>query len=131
MLCLLDTNAVTLAIGQGRNDVRAQYQAMLLEHTPAISVVVEAELRFGLARRPLKQALRHLIEEWLDSTVILPWESNAAAEYARLRTYLEQAGTPLHELDMMIAAHALALDAMLVTRDQAFRHVPMLRLEHW
>ena len=51
--------------------------------------------------------------------------------YAQLRAHMESAGTPLSPNDMLIAAHALALDAILVSADGAFARVPGLGLENW
>lgn len=61
----------------------------------------------------------------------MPWNSEAALSYAHLRSTLEHEGTPMGNLDMMIAAHAIALQAVLVTHDAMFRHVKLLRTEDW
>jgi len=53
----------------------------------------------------------------------LPWDSNAARRYAGVRAAPEIAGTPMGNLDMMIAAHALAEEAVLVTNDRSFRQI--------
>jgi len=52
----------------------------------------------------------------------LPWDSNAARRYADLRAALEIGGAPMGNLDMMIAAHALAAEAILVTSDRSFAY---------
>lgn len=62
---------------------------------------------------------------------ILPWDSNAAEHYASLRSALEDAGVRMGNLDMMIAAHALAGQAILVTHDRVFHRVKHLRIEDW
>jgi tRNA(fMet)-specific endonuclease VapC len=61
----------------------------------------------------------------------LPWDSNAARRYADVRATLEIAGTPMGNLDMMIAAHALAEEAVLVTNDRSFRRLKELKIEDW
>ena len=60
----------------------------------------------------------NLIENFFLRVTVLPWNSEAAQEYGRLRAGLEREGQPLGNLDVMIAAHALALDATLVTFDR-------------
>ncbi len=96
-----------------------------------VSVVTEAELRFGVARKGAAAHLKLAVEEFLLRVEILPWDSPAAQHYAALRSALEDSGTPMGNLDLMIAAHALAIGATLVTHDRVFRHVKHLKLEDW
>ena len=86
-----------------------------------ISVVTEAELRYGLARVPGATRLEALVEKFFLLVKILPWDSAAAAQYGALRAILERKGAPMGNLDMMIGAHALALSAILVTNDPRIR----------
>jgi len=62
---------------------------------------------------------------------ILPWDSDAARRYGLLRATLEGEGQPMGNLDVMIAAHALAVGAVLVTNDQAFARIKKLKVEDW
>ena len=71
------------------------------------------------------------VEEFLLRVNSLPWDSGAARRYAEVRGVLERSGTPMGNLDMMIAAHALATDATLVTSDGVFRRVKHLEIENW
>ena len=60
------------------------------------------------------------------------WEHPADLAYAKIRCALEQAGTPISANDLLIAAHALALDSTLVTaNEREFRRVPGLKVENW
>ena len=61
----------------------------------------------------------------------MPWTSSVAAVYGRLRADLESVGTVVGALDLMIAAHSVALDCTLVTNDAGFRKIPALRIEDW
>jgi len=97
----------------------------------AISAVTEAELRFGVARRPGATRLQTAIEEFLLRVEALPWGSDAARQYAHVRAALERDGEPMGSLDLMIAAHALAAQAVLVTNDSAFRRIKHLKIEDW
>jgi len=94
-----------------------------------VSVVTEAALRFGAERRPAATRLRAAIEEFLAPLQVLAWDSSAALEYAKLRAVLERSGTPLGSMDLMVAAHALSLDTVLVRNDRVFRHVKDLTTE--
>jgi len=63
---------------------------------------------------------------------VLDWDRRTASAYAELRADCEKRGVALTPFDMMIAAHATAFDAILVTRDQAFGHVKAsLRIDDW
>ena len=96
-----------------------------------ISVVTEAELRFGVARLPQAAKLGIAVEEFLLRVEVLPWGSEAAQHYARIRALLEREGEPMGNLDLLIAAQALAMDVILVTNDRVFRRVKGLRIEDW
>jgi tRNA(fMet)-specific endonuclease VapC len=96
-----------------------------------ISVVTEAELRFGVARFPEATQLKTVVEEFLLRVESLPWTSAAARHYARIRATLEREGEPMGNLDMMIAAQAMAAEAVLVTHDRVFRRVKGLRSVDW
>jgi tRNA(fMet)-specific endonuclease VapC len=127
---LLDTNMASHVIKGNVPHVRE-----VLRRTPmsevGISVVTEAELRFGVARKPQAGSLQLAVEEFLLRVEIMAWDSVAARFYAALRSSLEDSGTPMGSLDMMIAAHALALGATLVSHDRVFHRVKRLKLEDW
>jgi tRNA(fMet)-specific endonuclease VapC len=95
------------------------------------SIIVVAEARFGLVKnRAFKTA--HRLEQLLTTIDVAPFETPADSIYADLRVQLERAGTPIGGNDMLIAAHALALDATLVTaNEREFRRVPHLEVENW
>lgn len=96
-----------------------------------ISVITEAELRFGVARRPEAATLKVAVEEFLLRVEALPWTSDAARHYAEIRAVLERSGEPMGNLDMMIAAAALAAEVVLVTHDRVFRRLKRLKTEDW
>lgn len=96
-----------------------------------MSVVTSAELRFGIERVGSVRLLRQF-EMLLDVFAILPFAVPSDEAYARIRTDLERAGTPIGANDLLIAAHALALDLTLVTANiREFSRVPNLRVENW
>jgi tRNA(fMet)-specific endonuclease VapC len=127
---LLDTNTASYVIKGNIPRVRRRLLEVPMAQL-AISVVTEAELRFGAARKPEAVRLKTAVEEFLLRVEALPWDSKAARHHADLRAALERDGTPMGNLDMMIAAHALALEAILVTHDQVFRRLGKLKLEDW
>ncbi len=127
---LLDTNTASYIVRVNPAVTLDHLDRVSIEQT-AISTVTEAELLFGLERRPQAKQLRALIEAFLARVTILPWDSNAARRYSHLRTELEASGKPLGALDTMIAAQALAEELVLASSDYAFRRVPRLKLEDW
>jgi tRNA(fMet)-specific endonuclease VapC len=127
---LLDTNIASYAIKGNFPQVRKQLLEVPMSEV-GISAVTEAELRFGAARKAASPHLTLAVEEFLLRVEILPWDSEAAKHYTTLRTTLEDSGAPMGNLDMMIAAHALAAEAMLVTHDRVFHRVKQLRIEDW
>jgi tRNA(fMet)-specific endonuclease VapC len=64
-------------------------------------------------------------------TLCLSWSSEAASRYGELRAGMERSGQNLSALDMLIAAHALSIEAVLVTSDRAFVRTPGLAVEDW
>jgi tRNA(fMet)-specific endonuclease VapC len=129
---LLDTNTVSY-IAKGKSPAaRARLQALGDDETVCISSITEAELRYGLAKRPEARQLRKSIEGLLFRLRILAWGSKEAAAYGELRARLEGAGITLSQLDLQISAHALAIGAVLVTNDKAFLQVNFLdKMENW
>lgn len=94
------------------------------------SVVVQCELLFGIRRRTHPRWQTHY-ERVLESVDVLPLEPDVCIHYAALRTLLGSAGAPIGPNDALIAAHALAANATLVSADAEFLRVPGLRVENW
>ena len=96
-----------------------------------VTVITETELRFGVARKPEAARLKIAVEEFLLRVEVLPWDSEAAKTYALIRTAVARDGKPMGNLDMMIAAQALAEGVVLVTHDRVFRRVKGLKNVDW
>ncbi len=126
---LLDTNTASYVIKGNFPRVRKRLLKVPMAEV-GISIVTEAELRFGVARRP-EATLKRVVEEFLLRVEVLAWDSAAAQHYARIRAELEKDGESMGNLDLMIAAQAVAADAVLVTHDHVFRRVKALKLEDW
>ena len=127
---LLDTNTASYVIKGNIPRIRERLLKVPMAQL-AISAVTEAELLFGAARKPEAVRLKVAVGEFLLRVEALPWDSKAARLYADVRATLERHGKPMGNLDMMIAAHALAVEAILVTNDRAFRRLGNLKLEDW
>jgi tRNA(fMet)-specific endonuclease VapC len=127
---LLDTNTASYIIKGNVPRVRERLLRVPMSQV-LISAVTEAELLFGAARKRDAVRLKTAIDEFLLRVDSLPWDSNAAKHYADVRAALEIAGTPMGNLDMMIGAHALAAEAVLVTNDRSFHRLKHLKIEDW
>ena len=101
------------------------------EQQVCTSIIVIAELKYGIAKSGSRRFAGQLAAI-LGGIDVLSFETPADAAYADLRTTLERAGRPIGANDMLIAAHALALDLTLVTaNEREFSRVPGLRIENW
>jgi tRNA(fMet)-specific endonuclease VapC len=127
---LLDTNIASYVIKGNVPNVRERLVNVPMSEV-GISAITEAELRFGVAKKPEAARLGIAVEEFLLRVETLAWDSKAAKSYAKLRMDIERAGEPMGNLDMMIAAHVLAAEAVLVTHDRVFHRVKQLKIEDW
>jgi tRNA(fMet)-specific endonuclease VapC len=126
---LLDTNIVSHFI---KNSDRVYKKIISLPmSTLGISAITEGELLFGLAKKPEATQLKMLVHEFLIRIDVLPWDSAVAESYGKLRADMQKKGHVLGNLDMLIAAHALALKLTLITNDRAFTQVAGLNIEDW
>jgi tRNA(fMet)-specific endonuclease VapC len=125
---LLDTNTVSyLFRSQGKV---AERLAAVPVGSVSISAITEAELRYGLARRP-SEKLAKAVDEFLLRVVVLPWTSSTAKSYGKLRAVLEKDGLTVALHDLLIAAHAHQVGATLVSHDHVFTHFPGLDAVDW
>ena len=127
---LLDTNTISHLIRSPQGPV-AERIAAVGEGNVLTSVIVACELRYGAAKRGSRRLTRQ-VEAVLGALTIRSLESDVERVYAAIRVALEKKGTPIGAHDMLIAAHARALDAVCVTDNVAeFKRVPALRVENW
>lgn len=126
---LLDTNTVSHLIK--RHPVAVQRLLDVPTRSVCISAITAGELAFGLAKRPEAIALHAAVSEFLRRVAVLPWDEAVARTYGTLRAKLYRQGTPLSALDLQIAAHALHVNAVLVTSDKALLNIDSLRVVDW
>ena len=130
---MLDTNILSDMMRNPRGPANLALQQRLAGQPDlqvAASVVVDCEICFGLQRKGSAK-LDKAYADLLQVVEIVPLEPSVAPHYARIRNHLAQQGQPIGPNDTLIAAHALALDAILVTADAEFERVPGLRIENW
>jgi tRNA(fMet)-specific endonuclease VapC len=130
---VLDTNAVS-ALMKGSAAVVERLAATKPAEV-AIPQPVLAEIAFGIERLPRSKRRAALQTRFDLLCVEIPraeWTDVVSQMYGRVKATLERRGTRIEDFDAAIAAHALAVDATLVTanRDHMTR-VPGLRIEDW
>ena len=127
---LLDTSVLSHLVREPQGTV-AERIAEVGEANVFTSVIVACELRYGAAKRGSRRLVRQ-VEAILRAMTIKPLQSDVEPIYASIRVALERKGTPIGAHDMLIAAHARAIDAVCVTDNVAeFRRVPALKIENW
>ncbi len=127
---LLDTNVLSDLVRHPHGVITKRI-SLEGEDNVCTSIIVASELRFGARKRGSEQLTRQL-DLILSAIQVLPFEVPADHRYAKIRTYLEERGTPIGPNDMLIAAQALALDCTLVTRNvREFSRVPGLKVDDW
>jgi tRNA(fMet)-specific endonuclease VapC len=132
MTYLIDTNTVSYIVKGRSSAARSRLIEMGKGDVGSISAITEAEMHYGLAKGPEAHRLHSAVEGFLLRIRVLPWGREEARAYGHLRAELDGTGKALGNMDLLIAAHAIAVGAVLVTNDKVFRHVKELRgVESW
>ena len=128
---MLDTNTASYVIKGNAPAIDAHLRKLDVMQV-CISAITRAELRFGVRRLSSPTRLVAEVEEFLSGVHTLAWDEVAADQFAEVRADLERGGTPIGSMDTMIAAHAKAINAVLVTNNvKHFRRVKGLAVENW
>jgi tRNA(fMet)-specific endonuclease VapC len=128
---MLDTNACIHVI----NDRPPEVRQRLLQSEPtevAISQIVHYELAYGVCNSTQPEKNQANLDHFLKYVQVLDWGDEEAATAAQIRCHLQRIGQPTGPYDLLIAAHARSLDAVLVTHNtREFSRVEGLRIEDW
>jgi tRNA(fMet)-specific endonuclease VapC len=130
---LLDSNALSELIRNPGGSVSQQFERKASDPANELltSIVTACELRYGAVRKG-SRILAERVDRTLISVKVVPLSTGADATYADLRTDLERRGQLIGPNDLLIAAHALALGAILVTDNvREFKRVKGLKIENW
>ncbi len=130
---LLDTNICIFLLNQrgGFENIIQRMDGMSRENI-GISAISVAELEFGIAASKKQNDNAKRLERFLLDFEVIDFNRASAAAYGPIRSTLQAQGTPIGPMDFLIAAHALAIKATLVTNNTSeFQRVPGLRLEDW
>lgn len=128
---MLDTNAC-IALIKHRPEAMRTHLIQLSPEEVGISGIVAAELWFGVANSQKKRQNTNALSDFLNYATLLDWPSSATPLYGKIRTALQKQGKPIGAMDLLIATHAIFLDAVLVTNNiREFERVPGLKLDNW
>lgn len=126
----LDTNICSYILRRHPAEMIERF-AVLDKSTLWLSAIVAAELRFGAAKLGSPR-FASAVEAWLVGFDVQAWPLQATHHYAHIRNSLERIGKPVGGMDLMIAAHALAEDSVVITNNsREFHRVPGLAVEEW
>lgn len=129
-LYMLDTNIIS-DLARNPSGPVAKHIAEVGSELISVSIITAAELRYGCAKKGSPRLLAQ-IEAILGGVQVLALDVPADAEYGGIRAELEAAGQPIGPNDLLIAAHAYALDAVLVTANvREFSRIRALKVENW
>lgn len=128
---LIDTCICVSMLRGASSEIPKRFRAAMSKGV-AVSSITAAELQYGLAKSDGRESNRRGLENLFASVQIVPFGVHAAEAYGIVRNYLERRGTIIGPYDLMIASHAIAEHAVLVTNNmREFRRVPTLELEDW
>jgi len=128
---MLDTDISSYIMKRSSQSVLSHLSSVAVDDT-CISVITKSELMFGVEVSPRKQQDEAALDAFLRYIEVLDFPDEAASYYAKIRAHLKTQGTMIGANDLLIAAHARALDLTLVTNNtREFSRVPGLRIENW
>ncbi len=128
---MLDTNTCIYIIKQKPAKVIERFRQTEVSQI-GISSITLSELQFGVAKSSRPEQNQIALTQFVAPLEIMAYDDGAAQYYGDLRAGLERAGAPIGAMDMLIAAHALSLDCILITNNQKeFARIPNLKIDNW
>lgn len=131
MTYLLDTNICIYIIKRKPPGVIRRFQEISFGSI-AVSSITVAELEYGSEKSFQRDRNKKALLNFLLPLEILLFDQAAAMEYGKIRTSLERKGTPIGSMDLLIAAHAVSTNLIMVTNNEKeFRRIDGLAVENW
>jgi tRNA(fMet)-specific endonuclease VapC len=128
---ILDTNIISYIIKNQDYALIDKFEKLSKNNSIVVSSITVAELYYGV-RKKSSQKLEALVNEFLLPLQRLAFDEKAAYEYGNIRAELELKGKIIGPNDLLIAAHARSLDAVLITNNtKEFQRVENLVIENW
>ncbi len=131
MRYLLDTNTCIYIIKRSPAEVYEHFQKLRVGDV-GVSSITFCELQFGVSNSANPEKNQFALTKFLGPLDVLDFPASAAPIFGKVRTYLQRAGTPIGNCDLLLAAHALFLNVTMITNNtREFKRVPDLKVENW
>jgi tRNA(fMet)-specific endonuclease VapC len=128
---MLDTNICIYILKKRTISLLEKFNS-IPQNNLCISVVTYAELQYGIERSSSKKMNQTIIDDFVSRLMVCPWDMEAARQYGKIRVNLEEKGTPIGNMDLLIAAHALSRKDIIVSNNlREFKRVENLAFENW
>ncbi len=128
---LIDTNICIYIMNQRPPEVIRRFKSIEVGQI-GISTITVSELNYGVAKSKHKKQNSKRLEEFLTPFGILDYDESASKHYGIIRSQLESQGKVIGPLDMLIAAHAISENLILVTNNEKeFQRIESLKVENW
>lgn len=131
MRYLTDTNICIYIMNQHPVEVIRKFKQISVGDV-GISSITVSELQYGVSKSKQREKNQQRLNEFLLPMKILAFDENAAKCYGDIRYQLERQGQIIGPLDLLIAAHAISEQLIIVTNDdKEFRRIENLTVENW
>ncbi len=128
---MLDTNMCIYIIKKRPISLLEKFDS-IPKNSLCISVVTYAELQYGIERSSSKKMNQAIINDFVSHLTVYLWDMEAARQYGKIRSDLEKDGTPIGNMDLLIAAHAISQKCTIVSNNlKEFQRVKNLKCENW
>jgi tRNA(fMet)-specific endonuclease VapC len=128
---MLDTNICSYIIKKKPDYVYHKFNSFSPDNL-CISIITYAELFYGIEKTKSKKINEDVIDAFLTMLEVFDWNKAAAKSYAKIRNELSLKGELIGNMDLMIAAHALSLNATVITNNVSeFKRIKKLKVENW
>ena len=131
MKYMLDTNICIYIIKQKPQNIIRRFREAKISEI-GVSSITLSELEYGVMKSAKPEQNKLALAQFMAPIEIPAYDDAAAQHYGEIRAYLERQGTPIGSLDMLIAAHALSLNSLLITNNETeFKRVSNLKIKNW
>lgn len=131
MTFLLDTNTCIYFLNEASENVTSQFKRRSPSEIKLPSITV-AELFYGAEKSKAKARNRDIVDRFVSTFEILPFDDSCSRVYGKIRTSLEKSGTPIGAMDLLIASIAISHNSVLVTNNsREFKRVKGLQVANW